>query len=79
MAVIAARGYRRAVDRNREKRRAREIIRHRRPYLAAGTDMAVILYPGEYSYRERERQITSLLRRAGMLADAEGQDGNQDR
>lgn len=72
VAVVNARGYRRAVDRNRDRRVVRESFRLSRESLSPGFDFALVLYPGEYTPAERRRQLGSLLERSGLLQRTRG-------
>ena len=66
IAVCPVRGYRKAVDRNRHKRACREAYRQLKERIRPGLDMAFVLYPGEYGFHERLRQMESVLQRAGL-------------
>jgi len=68
--VIAARGHRRAVDRNREKRRLREIYRNAKGSLATGYDIVLVAYPGGYTFAHRQEQFMTLASRAGLVLRA---------
>ncbi len=64
---IPARGFKRAVDRNRVRRHVKEIVRQEKPLLRTGFDMVFLIYPGmDYDYSMRKQQIISLLKRAGL-------------
>jgi len=65
-AVCPVRGFRKAVERNREKRICREIYRQIKDRVKPGYDLAFVLYPGEYDYSERRRQMEAVLGRAGL-------------
>jgi ribonuclease P protein component len=65
--VSTRRGFKGAVERNRERRRVREIYRQIAPRLRAGYDVAVVVNPPPRSYAARRAQLESLLRRAGLL------------
>ena len=66
IAVCPVRGFRRAVDRNRQKRACREAYRHLREHVRPGLDLAFVLYPGEYDFHDRYRQLQNVLQRAGL-------------
>ena len=55
-----------AVQRNYAKRVAREIFRSLKPEIEPGYDLAIIFYSGEYTFQDRQNQITALLDRAGI-------------
>jgi ribonuclease P protein component len=75
MAVVTARGYRRAVDRNREKRLIRESYRNLKDLLLPGFDVAFVLYPGSFAPTERREQFRELMSRSGVLREPRGIDG----
>ncbi len=66
--VSTRRGFGGAVERNRERRRVKEIYRQIAPRLRAGYDIAVVVNPPPRSFTVRSAQLESLLRRAGLLA-----------
>jgi ribonuclease P protein component len=57
-----------AVERNRARRLVREAYRLRKPDMTSSVDMAFVLYPGEYGFAERRKQVDTLLRRAELVA-----------
>ncbi|MFW6364191.1 MAG: ribonuclease P protein component [Spirochaeta sp.] len=59
-----------AVQRNHARRQLREIFRLHKHRIVRGRDIAVVLYPGSFSYAERERAFLSGLRNAGCLNTA---------
>ena len=63
VAVVNARGYRGSVDRNRDRRVAREAYRAAKHELEPGYDYAIVLYPGPWGRAERRKQVEVLLRR----------------
>lgn len=67
IVVIPAKGHRRAVDRNRAKRCGKELFRLTKNDIKSGSDLAIVLYPGDYSYSDRQAQLKSLLQRANLL------------
>lgn len=69
IAVTTVKGFKGAVQRNRQKRISREIYRELKHSLKAGFDMIFILRPGEYSSLERKKQIQLLLEKANMILD----------
>jgi ribonuclease P protein component len=60
------RGYRGSAQRNREKRIGREIYRNHKEKLKSGFDIVLIFKPGDFTFRDRERQFQSLIKRAGI-------------
>ena len=66
VAVCPVRGFRRAVDRNRQKRVCREAYRQLKERIRPGLDLAFVLYPGDYGFQDRCRQMQTLLQRAGL-------------
>lgn len=65
-AFVTSKGFKRAVDRNLDKRRGREIYRRMKYDLKQGYDLVFLLYPGFYSYSQRHSQMTRLCGRAGL-------------
>ncbi len=67
MVCIPARGFGRAVDRNKVRRQVKEVFRNEKHLLRIGYDLVFLLYPGStYDYTERKIQIISLLQRADL-------------
>ena len=66
IAVCPVRGFRRAVDRNRQKRACREAYRQLKEQIRPGLDLAFVLYPGDYGFHDRYRQLQTVLQRAGL-------------
>jgi ribonuclease P protein component len=66
IVVVPARGFRTAVERNLCRRHGKEAYRALKPEIAAGYDLAIVCYKGEYSFAERRNQLSSLLRRAHL-------------
>jgi ribonuclease P protein component len=58
-----------AVQRNRTRRQVRENYRSLKTYIRSGYDIVFVVYPGDFSFRDRYEQMTKLLRRAHMLLD----------
>lgn len=75
VAVVNARGYRRAVDRNRDRRIAREAYRAVKHVLIPGHDYAIVLYPGSWRRADRRAQVDGLLRRAFVRGGSGRVDG----
>lgn len=63
-AVTMVKNYGNAVHRNRGRRILKEVYRSMKQDLPKGFDIIVVLYPGDYSYHEREQQFMELIRRA---------------
>ncbi len=77
MMCIPARGFKRAVDRNKVKRRVKEIFREEKHKLLTGYDVVFIVYPdmnGHDTFSKRKQQITSLLYQAGLYPSEEKED-----
>ncbi|MFW5776060.1 MAG: ribonuclease P protein component [Spirochaetota bacterium] len=68
IVVIPARGFRTAIKRNLCRRHGKEAYRALKPDIATGFDLAIVCYPGEYSFAERRNQLSSLLTRAHLNA-----------
>lgn len=66
-AVTLVRKYGNAVSRNYARRILKEIYRNTKQNLPGGIDLIVVLYPGDFSYHERERQFMKLIRRADFV------------
>ncbi len=58
-----------AIGRNRAKRLAREAIRLHKQRIKHGYDIAVVLYPGEYTYQDREQEILRALEKFGCVVE----------
>ena len=67
IAVSCVRKYGTAVQRNKARRWIREIYRNTKSSILPGHDIAVVLYPGSYTFSMRKRQLYALLRRAGVV------------
>ena len=67
VVFIPTRKFRTAVKRNRARRLGKEAFRQVKQGVKTGYDLAFILYPGDFTYEERFQQISSLLRKAGLL------------
>lgn len=69
--VIPVRHYGTAVERNKVRRRIKEIWRTSKTRLASGYDYAFVVYPGNgYDYAELKRILLSLCRKQGVLSDS---------
>ncbi len=67
IVITTVRGFRGAVNRNRQKRIGREAYRRMKAGLKQGFDFVSILYPGEYTYIEREKQFHRLFQSAELI------------
>jgi ribonuclease P protein component len=67
LLVSARRGFAGAVERNRERRRVKEIYRLLKPRLRSGYDIAAVVAPPPCSTIDRSAQFETLLRKAGLL------------
>jgi ribonuclease P protein component len=67
IAVCPVRTFGSAVKRNLAKRRCREAYRQLKPGLKPGYDLAFVLYPGDYTFADRKRQLESLLTQIDLL------------
>ena len=66
IAVCPVRGFKSAIERNREKRICREAYRQLKHTLKSGYDLAFVLYPGKYSLNTRVQQFEALFERVGL-------------
>lgn len=66
IAVCPVRGFRKAVERNRQKRLCRESYRLLKDRLRPGFDLAFVLFPGPCEFEQRRRQMETVLERAGL-------------
>lgn len=65
-AVTLVRKFGNAVHRNYARRVLKEIYRGAKKNLPKGFDMVVILFPGDYGYRERKWQFNMLIQGANF-------------
>lgn len=70
VVIRPVRGFRTAVERNRQRRLTREAYRLLKPRVRPGHDLAFLVYPGAYGFAERSRQVQALLTRAGLIETA---------
>ena len=68
IVVVPARGFGTAVRRNLCRRHGKEAYRALKDEIASGYDLAIVCYPGEYSFAERRDQLSSLLLKAHLSA-----------
>ncbi|WP_041623055.1 ribonuclease P protein component [Spirochaeta thermophila] len=66
---VVPRSIKSKVERNRLKRVARECVRLQKDLLPPGYDLALILFPGDYSYEARMEQFRSLLKAAELVGE----------
>lgn len=59
-----------AVERNRARRLVKEAYRHLKIDIQCGYDIGCVVYQKGLSYAETERILDSLIKRAGLYADA---------
>jgi len=76
IGVTASRAVGKAVQRNKVKRRLREIMRLRLPRLAPAYDYWLIARPrsAHASYWDLDAAVEALLQQAGLLAPPPGQE-----
>ncbi len=67
ITVTLVRKYGNSVQRNRSKRILREIYRSLKNNLKPGFDFIIVLYPGDYDYSIRERQVKYLFTKANIF------------
>jgi ribonuclease P protein component len=67
LGVTLRRKYGNAVQRNYARRIMKDIYRNNKDAIKQGFDIILIIYPGEYSFRDREEQFRLLLRRSGLV------------
>lgn len=69
-AVALVRKFGNSVERNRSKRIIREIYRHTKESVISGFDIVVVLYPGNYSFYDRNKQFNSLIKRGNLVKNS---------
>lgn len=65
--VVSPRSVGKAVRRNRLRRVGTEIFRTIKHMVLGGYDFVFIVYPGDYSFRDRQDQFIRLLEDARVL------------
>jgi ribonuclease P protein component len=70
IGITLSRKFGNSVERNRTKRRIREIYRHAKEDLAVGYDLVVLGRPGNYSYADRKRQLFRLFDKAKLFKNS---------
>ena len=58
-----------AVVRNRLRRIGKEAYRSQKERFEPGFDIAIIIFPGDYSFAERQNQLRDLFAQAGLLRE----------
>lgn len=66
VGITLTRKFGNAVQRNKAKRRAREIYRNMKHSICRGYDIMIVLYPGSYTFEDRQSQLTRLFRQASL-------------
>ena len=67
--VCLVRKYGNAVERNKTKRIFREIYRKNKSIIKPGFDLAFIILPGDYEYKDREKQFKKLIIKAKLISE----------
>ncbi|MEI8095192.1 MAG: ribonuclease P protein component [Spirochaetales bacterium] len=57
-----------SVERNRAKRQVREIFRLHKQTIQPGFDLVFLVFPGKFSYADRQRQFLQLVGRSPAKA-----------
>lgn len=67
--VVSLKVSKKATQRNKIKRRLREIIRKKLPEVKSGYDIMVLTNPSslEFDYHQMGEKITGLFKKAGLL------------
>lgn len=66
-AVALVRKYGNSVERNKSKRILREIYRESKDSYISGFDFVIVLYPGNFTFIERKKQLYSLMKRGDLV------------
>ncbi len=66
IGITLRKKYGNAVQRNYARRSMKEIFRNNKDTIKPGFDIILIIYPGDYSFRDREEQFHFLIRRSGL-------------
>ncbi len=69
VVVVPARGFRTAIARNLCRRHGKEAYRALKPELHTGFDLVVLCFPGEYSFAERQTELSRLLMKGDLLQE----------
>ncbi|MDC7218850.1 MAG: ribonuclease P protein component [Spirochaetales bacterium] len=67
IGITLRRKYGNAVERNYARRIMKEIYRNNKDAIKQGFDIILIMYPGKYSFGDREEQFMLLLGRSGLV------------
>ena len=70
IGITLSRKFGTSVERNRTKRRIREIYRHTKEDLTVGYDLVILARPGNYSYADRKKQLVRLFDKAKLFKDS---------
>lgn len=69
--ICLVRKFGNAIERNSAKRILREIYRNQKSDIKKGFDLAFILLPGDYNYKERKKQFEKLVKKAELFFETE--------
>ncbi len=64
--IAPTRNFGRAVDRNYVRRVGRELYRNHKNLLRTGYDIALVFFPGKYSFADRAQQFMFLCEKSGL-------------
>ena len=64
--IIPRKKYGNSVERNKIKRWIRDIYRNIKNDLGHGYDLTFVIFPGDYNYERRSKQVQILLKKAGL-------------
>ena len=67
IGITLRRKYGNAVQRNYARRIMKEIYRNNKDAIKQGFDIIFIIYPGNYSFGDREEQFRLLIRRSDLV------------
>jgi ribonuclease P protein component len=67
IVVIAKKGFTRAIDRNKQRRRAKEVCRHMQTVLRKGFDIGLLIPPGRFHYNDMHTIVKRLFSDANLL------------
>lgn len=71
LAVIAKKAFGLAVERNKVRRRLRELFRKTKPWFKAGFDIIVVVHPElkELSFQQMAQEWIKTLREGGIIEE----------